>query len=220
MKHAIIIAHPNPKSFTHASAGAYADAVGLLGHPVVVRDLYALDFDPRLPASELPGAPDYEVRADVVAERAILSGVDVFVLVYPFWFNAPPAILKGYIDRVFGMGFGYRPAFGGTEPSLSGRRLASLTSSGAPDRWVRQTGALTAVKDHFDAHVAAVCGLSVVGHFHAGGIVSNITDEAFKDAMSDVFIQVSDWFGHIPGAGTSPLSGSQSGGLPLAGARP
>lgn len=186
MKHAVIVAHPSQQSYTHAVAEAYAKTVSALGDTVLKRDLYAMDFDPRLPARELPGAKDYEVRADVAAERAILADVDVFVLVYPFWFNAPPAILKGYADRVFSLGFGYKPAFGGTEPALTGRRLLSLTSSGAPDRWVQETGALTALRQHFDGHFASVCGLSVLDHFHVGGIVPDITAEAVESALAAV----------------------------------
>jgi NAD(P)H dehydrogenase (quinone) len=186
MKHAVIVAHPNPQAYTHAVAGAYAKAVSALGDTAVLRDLYAMDFDPRLPACELPGAKDYAVRADVTAERAALADVDVFVLVYPFWFNAAPAILKGYLDRVFGLGFGYTPVFGGSEPALTGRRLLSLTSSGAPDRWVEETGALSALRQHFDGHLASVCGLSVLDHFHVGGIVPDITAEAVEAALAEV----------------------------------
>src|SRR5690606_37493880 len=54
MKHAVIIAHPNRTSLTHSAARAYAEAAEALGHEVIVRDLYAMDFDPRLQAAEIP----------------------------------------------------------------------------------------------------------------------------------------------------------------------
>jgi NAD(P)H dehydrogenase (quinone) len=184
MKHAVIVAHPNPKSLTCTIAAAYCAAVRKLGHACIERDLYALDFDPRLKASELPGPKGVSVGEDVKRERDVLRDVDVFAFFYPLWFNAPPAILKGYVDRVFGMGFGYEPGPGGTAPLLDGKRLISFTTSGAPEDWVRDTGALTALMALFDAHLAGVCGLSVVDHVHTGGIVPGITPEAV-DAIID-----------------------------------
>lgn len=186
MKHAVILAHPNPESFTAAVARAYAEALKGFGETVIVRDLYAMGFDPCLKAGEIPGPKGYAPGVDVAAERALLADVNVFALIYPFWFNAPPAILKGYVDRVFSMGFGYRPVFGGTEPALEGRQLISFTSSGAPDAWVWKTGALDALGDLFDGHVASVCGMTVVDHLHFGGIVEGITQEAFDGIMDDV----------------------------------
>ena len=186
MKHAVIVAHPNPQSLNVALAGAYADAVRKLGHHATIRDLYALGFDPCLKAAEIPGpgAPSFGV--DVERERALLADVEVFALIYPLWFNAPPAMLKGYIDRVFGMGFGFLQGPSGPAPQLGGSTLISITTSGAPDEWVRETGALGALTKLFDSHVAAVCGLRVADHLHIGGMVSGITAEAFDDVLRSV----------------------------------
>lgn len=186
MKHAIILAHPARKSLNAAIAEAYGEALERLGHEVVVRDLYAMRFDPCLKAAEIPGSKAPKFRADVLRERELLAEVDVFALVYPFWFNAPPAILKGYIDRVFSFGFGFGPTPSGPGPRLTGRKLISFTTSGAPDYWVRDTGALTGLTRTFDAHLAGVCGLTVVDHAHFGGMVSNITEEAFQEVIAKV----------------------------------
>lgn len=186
MKHAVIVAHPNPHSLTRAAADAYAEQVGRAGHEVVIRDLYQLGFDPCLKAWEVPRDTGYHFDPDVLREREQLARADVFVLVYPFWFNAPPAILKGYIDRVFSMDFGYGATFGGTEPYLDDRKLLSITFSGAPDSWVRDTGALSTLMAHLDRHLAAVTGMQIVDHLHTGGIVPNLTEEAFFDILSKV----------------------------------
>lgn len=186
VKHAIILAHPARKSLNAAIAQTYAEAVERLGHEVVVRDLYAMRFDPCLHAAEIPGPRAPKFRPDVLRERELLADASVFALVYPLWFNAPPAILKGYIDRVFGMGFGFAPGFGGTEPRLTGRRLISFTTSGAPDFWLRDTGALNDLQRLFDAHLAGTCGLNVVDHAHFGGMVTGITEEAFGEVMAKV----------------------------------
>lgn len=186
MKHAVILAHPAPASLNSEIARTYSAAVSPLGHQVILRDLYGMGFDPCLRAAEIPGPGTPVFGADVQAERERLADVDVFAFVYPLWFNAPPAILKGYVDRVFSMGFGFEPAFGGTEPRLGGRRLISFTTSGAPDRWVRETHTLSALMQLFDEHLAGVCGLQLVDHVHFGGMVTGITEEAFDEVMATV----------------------------------
>ena len=113
MKHAVIVGHPNPASFNLSVAEAYRAAARARGHEVLLRDLYRMGFDPCLKAEEVPGPGGFAVAADVATERALLSDVDVFTFIYPLWFNAPPAIVKGYMDRVFGFGFGYGPVSGG-----------------------------------------------------------------------------------------------------------
>ena len=195
MKHAIIVAHPNPRSLTCAAGAAYAKAVEALGHQALIRDLYQLGFDPRLQAGEIPGPSGYAFGADVVEERRLLADADVFALVYPLWFNAPPAMLKGYVDRVFSMGFGYGPASGGTEPLLEGRKLISFSFSGAPESWVHDSGALRALMTLFDHHLAAVCGLQMLDHRHIGGIVPGITEEAVADVLTEVGRAVAETFG-------------------------
>jgi len=100
LRHAIIASHPDANSFTLAIARDYAEAVRSHGHEAIVRDLYQRGFDPVLNLEERNGEPG----ADVLAEWETLGEIDVFVLVYPIWFGAPPAMIKGYIDRVFGAG--------------------------------------------------------------------------------------------------------------------
>ncbi len=186
MRHAVILAHPKPVSFCASIARTCVATLTGWGDQVVLRDLYEMAFDPCLRAGELPTATGFAAGADVVAERQVLAGVDSFIFVYPFWFNAPPAILKGYVDRVFCMGFGYRPVFGGTEPLLVGKRLTSFSTSGAPEHWVNSTGALKALMAVFDLHLAGVCGLAVGEHRHFGSILSNLTEEAGDDMLGDV----------------------------------
>lgn len=178
IQHAVIVAHPNPKSLCLELAQAYAHAVHDLGQGLVVRDLYRIGFDPCLKAQEIPGPDGYACAPDVQRERDLIGDAKVFAFVYPFWFNAPPAILKGYVDRVFSMGFGYEPGPGGNEPLLAGRQLISVSTSGAPDHWVKSTGALDTLDRGFDHHLAAVCGLTVVDHLHFGGVTPGATAES------------------------------------------
>lgn len=191
MKIALILAHPSPASYCAALAKVSARSLAEAGAEVVVRDLYAMDFDPRLTATELAGGGE-RPEADVAAERSLLGAVDGLLLVYPLWFNGPPAILKGYVDRVLSAGFGYRPTPHGADPLLVGKTLMSVTTSGAPDVWVEKTGALNTLNRHFDLHLAAMTGLRVVGHQHLGGVGPGMSAEFAEHGFEQTVAAVVD----------------------------
>jgi NAD(P)H dehydrogenase (quinone) len=197
LKHAVIFAHPRARSFTGSVAEAYAQAASGLGHSVLIRDLYRMNFDPRLAEAELPFTEGFEPGADVRAERERLADIQVFALVYPFWLNSPPAMLKGYLERVFGFGFAYGKG-GRSEPLLRGRALISFSSSGAPLHWVRETGAFAAEGKLFDSYFADVCGLNFLEHVHFGGIVPMIREDAVADRLAQVEAAVKKHFGAKP----------------------
>lgn len=187
MKHAVILAHPSDASFSATTASTWCGAARAAGHQVEFRDLYRLGFNPCLQDSEIPRPTGFSAGADVLAERAIIGDADVFVFVYPLWFYAPPAMLKGYIDRVFGMGFGYGPQqHGGNQPLLEGRKMLSFTASGAPAFWLEARGDLGAIRKLFDEHVAALCGMQVIDHIHFGGIVPELRNEAVEHHQAKV----------------------------------
>lgn len=183
MKHAVIFAHPNSESFVGSIASAYREEGLARGHEIVFRDLYRMKFDPCLHESEIPWSPNFALRDDVLAERDLLKDANVFAFFYPIWLNSPPAILKGYLERVFGIGFAYRRDAAGNAPLLMGKRLISFTSSGAPTEWVIQSGAWQAMRTLFDGHFAAVCGLQLVDHVHFGGVVPGIRANSVEADM-------------------------------------
>lgn len=101
----IILAHPNPDSFNHAIAHTAVATLRSLGHTVVLHDLYAEAFDPVLPGAEiLRGAV---LDATIACHCDDLIAADGIVIVHPNWWGKPPAILAGYIDRVFRPGLAY-----------------------------------------------------------------------------------------------------------------
>ncbi|WP_454887511.1 NAD(P)H-dependent oxidoreductase [Sphingomonas oryzagri] len=78
----------------------------------------------------------------------MIRGSNVFVLVYPIWFGMPPAILKGYIDRVLGAGVTPRDVQHRTALTLMrGQRLVSITSSGASKAWLDQQGQMESLRN-------------------------------------------------------------------------
>jgi NAD(P)H dehydrogenase (quinone) len=172
-KHAIIVCHPEAKSFTLSVAQRYAEAVQAHGHEVILRDLYRMNFDPVLRAQERLGNP----RDDVTHEWGLLGKPDVFVLVYPIWFGTPPAMLKGYIDRVFGAGreVGWGGE-GGTRELLAGKRLVSLTSSGSMRAWLSEKGVFGSLRTVYDRYFSEVFGFEETHRYHFDGVTEGIPE--------------------------------------------
>jgi NAD(P)H dehydrogenase (quinone) len=196
MKHAIIVGHPDPASFTMAMARTYADCLSACGHTVDMRDLYRLDFDPRLKLSEMPDRPEWAPAADVEAERRLLRDADVFAFVYPLWFNSPPAIVKGYVDRVFGAGFGYaRLKAGGQEPLLTNRHLIHITASGSSSAWLNEQGATGSARTLFEDTFARACGMRVRPHIHFDNIVPNLEPRWIAMSLKTLETQLVKYFG-------------------------
>lgn len=99
MKVLVILAHPSKASFNHAIAGAALVALEQNGHQVFFHDLYEERFDPLLPAEEIP--PDGPVPPLVQQHCTELAQAEGVIIVHPNWWGQPPAILKGWVDRVF-----------------------------------------------------------------------------------------------------------------------
>lgn len=195
MKHALIVGHPDLDSFTMRMAGAYAASVEALGHTHVTRDLYRLDFEPRLQRSELPHRLNSAPAPDVVAERALLRDADVFAFIYPLWFNSPPAIVKGYIERVFGSGFGYADLRdGGSGPLLGGRQLIHVTASGSSSAWLNEQGGWVSARTLFEDYFGKVCGLRVRPHIHFGSIVPGLEQRWVDEHLTTLDAKLRDYF--------------------------
>ncbi len=105
MKVMVVLGHPNTESFNHAIAAAAVQALRANGHEVSYHDLYAEGFDPVLTQAEYAEA---EVTDPVIkAQCEEAAGADGFVIVHPNWWGQPPAIMKGWADRVLRYGVAY-----------------------------------------------------------------------------------------------------------------
>jgi NAD(P)H dehydrogenase (quinone) len=105
MNISVILAHPDPSSFNHAIARTVAKQLGNNGHLVFFHDLYAENFDPLLPTDEI--STDASVPPSIGRHCQEIAEADGIVIVHPNWWGQPPAILKGWIDRVIRPGVAY-----------------------------------------------------------------------------------------------------------------
>ncbi len=126
MNISVIVAHPNPQSFNHAIAYAAIAQLQLLGHSICFHDLHAEKFDPLLPFDEIPMA--VTPPPEIAAQCRQIAQTDGIIVVHPNWWSQPPAILKGWLDRVLRPGIAYKF---GTGPHGEGIIIGLLKAKAA-----------------------------------------------------------------------------------------
>lgn len=135
MRLLFVQAHPVPESFCAALCRAAMDEAGARGHAVRLIDLHACGFDPVLRAAEHRSYADpAQLPADLAPHVEALRWAEGVIFVYPTWWQAQPAILKGWLDRVWRPGVAFTaPPGGGLRPGLPHVRLiGAITTLGAP----------------------------------------------------------------------------------------
>ena len=167
MQHLIVVAHPDEHSFTMGLVHAYADELLQLGHSKQTCDLYRMEFNPVLSAHEMKSASaGVAVCPDVAQAQDDIRAADVLTVFYPLWWLSMPAILKGYIDRVFARGFAYEVENGNVRGLLAGKRAVLVTCSGAPLPALVERGNWNAVHVLQDTHIFRNAGFEVLEHVH------------------------------------------------------
>lgn len=186
-KHAVILCHPRRDSFNGSVADAYCAAVKEIGHTVCLRDLYRIGFDPVLKDEEQPGGAEFGPLPDVAEELRLLSGASVFVFVYPIWFGTPPAMMKGYVERVLGSGFSHRDMREQhRSPLLTNAHLLSLTSSGNSKNWLDEQAQWLSLRGVFDHYLRKVFSMASDDHVHFAPINDRATERFVAECLEEV----------------------------------
>jgi NAD(P)H dehydrogenase (quinone) len=184
--HLVVLGHPSPNSFNAALAARYVEVAQSLYHQAELRDLYALGFDPLLKESERMTDGAASASGDIETEVGLLKQCDVLTFVYPLWFGMPPAIIKGYIDRVLGTGFRLDDLTNPDEALLRGKRLAVITTSGSRRTWLEEHGMWVSLRQSFDEYLKTVFGFRGCDHYHADSIGDDLTDASAKRVLFEV----------------------------------
>ncbi len=126
----IVVAHHRADSLTAHIAGLAAKRLEVAGYRIDLLNLHGEDFDPRMNVADQPDWNDREkvYSGEVLRHQRRLLEADVIIPVFPVYWFSIPAVLKGWIDRVWGYGF----AYGRSRPRLAGKRMLWLGLVGAP----------------------------------------------------------------------------------------
>ena len=144
----IVYAHPEPQSFNAALKNLANEVLRGAGHQVQISDLYAMNFEPAggpLDFSELEDPACFRYQREQIhataaglfvpelkAEMDKLAWADCVIFQFPLWWFSLPAILKGWVDRVFAMGFSYNAGQSYEKGVFRGKRAMLSFTTGGP----------------------------------------------------------------------------------------
>jgi NAD(P)H dehydrogenase (quinone) len=184
----IVHAHPEPNSFVGALKDAAVEELRAGGHAVTVSDLYAMGFEPRLTRADFAGEADAayfkpqreQLQAseqgsfapDVQAEMDKVRAADLVLFTFPLWWFSLPAILKGWVDRVFAMGFAYGGGKVHETGPLRGKRAMLVMTTGGPAASYAsggRNGELHALLSHIEWGMLDFAGFGVLSPFVVWG---------------------------------------------------
>jgi NAD(P)H dehydrogenase (quinone) len=189
VNHLLMYAHPNANSFNHAIVQTIAEEFRKAGKDILLRDLYALHFNPVLAADDFAAIQHGTVLADVKAEQDLIRASDILIVVYPLWWSGLPAMLKGYIDRVFSYGFAYEITEAGGVGLLTGKKVFLVTTMGASREDYEQFGMFRSFDQTIDSGIFRFSGMEVIDHIYYAS-VPYITDEDRKKMLDNIRSQI------------------------------
>ncbi|WP_299432446.1 NAD(P)H-dependent oxidoreductase [uncultured Meiothermus sp.] len=129
----IIYAHPNPSSFNAAMLEVAKSTLSRAGHSILLSDLYAMQFNPVLSGKELQGDLS-EIQPEIDKVRQ----ADLLLFQFPDWWYGMPAIMKGWVDRVFALGVAYDDQHSFENGLLRGKKAMLSMTVGAREDYFRQ----------------------------------------------------------------------------------
>ena len=200
----IVFAHPEAKSFNGALKDVAVETLEKEGHKVVVSDLYRMNFRAAAGAGDFikPENKDYlkmqteQTKAykegsyadDLKAEMKKFEEADLVIFNFPLWWFSLPAILKGWVDRVFAMGFAYGAGKGVYENgAFPGKRAMLSFTTGGPAAAYGKTGKngeLETILFHIHHGMFRFVGMDVLAPFIAWA-PARATDEERKKCLND-----------------------------------
>ncbi|NNP73363.1 NAD(P)H dehydrogenase [Acinetobacter defluvii] len=199
----IVHAHPEPLSFTNSLKNTAIDVLQKLGHEVEVSDLYAMNFNPVASAADFTerGNPDYLNYAleqrhaskhhvladDIQTEIEKVQKADLLILNFPMYWMSMPALLKGWIDRVFVSGIFYGGKRFYNHGGMAGKKAMLCFTLGGRDHMFGETaihGAMDNILIPIQRGTLAYVGYEVLPPFIAYH-VPYISQEAREQMLVD-----------------------------------
>ena len=189
MKNLIVYAHPNSGSLNHFFKQTVLESLQESGEEIAVRDLNEINFNPVLSLEDMNGQRMGTVADDVKTEQDFITWADRIIFIYPIWWTGMPAIMKGYIDRVFSYGFAYRYDQGIQKGLLTGKKTIIINSHGKSNAEYEAMGMDKALALTSDTGIFTYSGLEIQQHFYF-----DKADKASADNISDWESQIQTIF--------------------------
>lgn len=157
MKILVVTAHPRSDSLTWGMAKRFIEGLTEAGHEYEIADLYAEGFNPILHTEDEPDwdNPNKTYSSEVMREMERIRASDALVYIFPLWWYSLPAIMKGYIDRVWNHGFAY-----GDHASLPVQKIRWIALVGFDQTKFEKRDYHLMVQHHLNVGLAGFSGVS------------------------------------------------------------
>jgi NAD(P)H dehydrogenase (quinone) len=214
----IVHAHPERQSFNGRLREVAVATLTGQGHEVQVSDLYAMGWNPVASGDDFaerrfPDQLQYDreqknavakglFAPDVAAEIEKVVWCDVMILQFPLWWYSVPAIMKGWIDRVFANGLMYGAIGRFDQGGMRGKRAMVTTTTGAYPSMVGPAGMLVhldAILWHLEYGTLAYSGFTVLERYVVNA-VRYVDDQQRSDALASYADHLTrlDELDHLP----------------------
>jgi NAD(P)H dehydrogenase (quinone) len=171
-RHLIVKALHREESFLAKGTEKLIAALRKNAGEVQSRNLYQLNFNPVLTTEDFTALEQGNVPEDIKKEQSYLMKADFIWFVFPIWWTSMPAILKGYIDRVFLRGFAYRMENDIPAGLLHNKKVIILNSMGMSKNDYENEGLFKAIELTIDKGIFEFSGMKVVSHRYFASIMS------------------------------------------------
>ncbi|WP_278381415.1 NAD(P)H-dependent oxidoreductase [Chryseobacterium arthrosphaerae] len=196
MRHLIIYAHPSDESLNYSILKTVTKHLESMNHEIIIRDLYKISFHPVLSLADMQRQFTGEASEDIKREQDHISWAEQITFIYPIWWTGLPAIMKGYIDRVFSYGFAYRYDQGIQKGLLKGKSAVIINTYGKSHEEYERTGMDKALALTSDHGIFTYSGLNVIRHFFfdRADKVSPEQVELWKEQIRNIYSEVKPEF--------------------------
>ncbi len=158
-----VIAHPSPRCFNRLLARQLAEVAEEKGHACETLDLYAEGFNPVLSDEDVESFNRGKTPPDIKRQQERIRAAEVVAFFHPVWWFGMPAVLKGWVDRVFSYGFAYGHDSRGVKPLLRGKKAMLVnTTGGAEKQSYAETGFQSAMTKVVDQGIYEFVGFEII----------------------------------------------------------
>lgn len=193
MRALILFAHPNPRSFCAAIKQVVEESLIEQKISVDVRDLYVMGFNPVLKGEDFIAIKSGQLPADIADEQDRIRSVDLIIIICPIWWAGLPAILKGYLDRIFTFGFAFGPApQGGMQGLLQDKKAILIHTMGNSHQSYESSGMFKSLNQTLEQGVITYSGIEILDHHYFSSIPTSTLEERHA-YLNDLRHKVLTW---------------------------
>lgn len=186
MNHLIIYANPSPESFSNAIMTVAREVSMRKGHKTEIRDLYSMGFDPVLKGVDLRLMCEHRIPEEIKREKEYIDWANLLTFIYPIWWTGMPAIMKGYMDKVFFYDIiSKQEKKHGFSEELKDKKAIIFNTMATSNEAYNEDGTIDAMKRTSDTGIFDLCRIEVVQHSFFGNIFKS-GEEKRKKYLEEV----------------------------------